>query len=291
MDQVIAELAATVARKSEEGLTATPMPNVGLYKVSRCIDLLPETYRPVVSLILQGEKQLSIGDEILTYRAGHTFTAALDLPVLGKITEASANRPYLAISLAIEAEIVSCLTINMPDSIHRADRKGFAVDPADRDLLDAWSRMLQLIDRSEEVGIMAPLLEREILYRLLRGPQGAVLRQITTADRGTSQIRKALALIAENYASSFRVEDIARAIGMSCSAFHRGFKAATGMAPLQYQKTLRLYEARRLLLNEPKSASSAAFLVGYQSVSQFSREYRRMFGASPVQDIRTRRLD
>jgi AraC-like DNA-binding protein len=291
MDQVIAELAATVARKSEEGLTATPMPNVGLYKVSRCIDLLPETYRPVVSLILQGEKQLSIGDEILIYRAGHTFTAALDLPVLGKITEASASRPYLAISLAIEAEIVSGLTINMPDLIHRADRKGFAVDFADRDLLDAWSRMLQLIDRSEEVGIMAPLLEREILYRLLRGPQGAVLRQIATADPRASQIRKALALIAENYACPFRVEDIAQSVGMSGSAFHRGFKAATGMAPLQYQKTLRLYEARRLLLNEPTSASSAAFSVGYQSVSQFSREYRRMFGTPPMQDIRTRRLD
>lgn len=291
MDETLADLVSTVAREGKEGLTPTAMPNVGLYKVSRCIALLPEVYRPFVSLIIQGEKQLLIGDEVLTYRAGQTFTAALDLPALGRITTASADRPYLAISLAIQPEIISDLASNMPDPTGATDRKAFGVDVAGHDLLDAWRRMLRLIARPDDVRIMAPLLEREIVYRLLRGPQGTVLRQAATRDPKSVQIRTALALIGENYASPFKVEDIARLAGMSCSAFHRQFKASTGMAPLQYQKTLRLYEARRLLLTEPTNASSVAFSVGYQSVSQFSREYRRMFGTPPMRDVRAGRLD
>ena len=286
MDLTIADLASTVARIGEEGLTPTPMPNVGLYKVSRCIDLLPEIYRPVVSLIVQGEKRLLIGDEVLTYRAGHTFTAAFDVPVVGKVTEASPDRPYLAIRLAVAPEIISDLALNMPDSARETGRKGFGVDPATGDLLDAWVRMLRLIDRPEDMPIMAPLLEREIVYRLLCGPQGAVLKQMAALDPGISQIRKALDLIRENYAIPFKVEDAARSVGMSGSAFHRRFKSITGMAPLQYQKSVRLYEARRLLVIEAPSVSSAAFAVGYQSVSQFSREYSRMFGTPPNKDRR-----
>ena len=286
MDQIISDLASTVARQGKEGLTSTATPNVRLSKVSRCVDLLPETYRPAVSLILQGEKQLAVGDQVLNYTAGRTFTTALDLPVMAKITSANVDRPYLAISLVIDPGIVSDLTASMPDTAYKAERKAFAIDPAGRDLLDAWTRMLRLIDRPDEIRIMAPLLEREIVYRLLRGPQGAVLRQIANVEPRVAQIRKALATIGENYAGLFKVEDIARSVGMSCSAFHRRFKAATGMAPLQYQKTLRLYEARRLILTASTSASAAAFSVGYQSVSQFTREYRRMFGVSPMQGTR-----
>eukprot|EP01037_Dinobryon_pediforme_P023170 gene23170-24539_t len=262
MDETIAHLASTVARTGKEGLTPTAMPNVGLYKISQRIDLLPETYRPVVSLILQGEKQLLVGHEVLTYRAGDTFTAALDLPVLGKITQASAERPYLAIRLVLDPDIVSDLLFDMPNDARDPDGKGFGVHPADRDLLDAWSRMLRLIERPDEVRIMAPLLEREIVYRLLRGPQGAVLKQVAAIDPKTLPIRTALALIGGSYASPLKVEEIAQSVGMSGSAFHRRFKAATGMAPLQYQKTLRLYEARRLLLSEMTSASAAAFSPG-----------------------------
>jgi AraC-like DNA-binding protein len=291
MDHTLADLAAVVAREGGEGLTPTAMPNVRLYKVGRCIELLPETHRPIVSLILQGEKQLLIGDEVVTYRAGHTFTSAFDLPVLGRITIASPNRPYLAVSLAIDSEIVSDTVSTMPDHAGTTDRRAFGVDAASRDLIDAWTRMLQLIDRPEEVRIMAPLLEREIVYRLMQGPQGTVLRQIAAGDPRIVQIREALTMIARNFAIPLKVEDVAQSVGMSRSAFHRQFKAATGMAPLQYQKTLRLHEARRLLLSEPTNASSAAFSVGYQSVSQFSREYGRMFGTAPMREIRSRRLD
>lgn len=286
MDTIISDLADKVASIGNEGLTRTPIPNVGLYKVSQCVELLPELYKPVVSLILQGEKQLSIAYDVLSYSAGHTFTTVLDLPVLANITRASAKLPYLAIRLDIDLEIVSDLAGRMPDSGDMAHRRGFGVDPADRDLLDAWRRMLRLIDTPDDVPIMAPLLEREILYRLLRGPQGAILRQLAAADTKIPQIRKALAFIKENYDSPLMVEDIATHVGMSYSAFHRRFKAATGVAPLQYQKNMRLCEARRLLITEPLNVSSVAFMVGYQSVSQFSREYKRLFGMPPTRQSR-----
>ena len=137
-----------------------------------------------------GEKQLSIGNEVLSYRAGHTFASALDLPALGIITEASTEHPYLAIRLDVDTEIISDLVFSMPDLARTVDQKGFGVYPAERDLLDAWSRMLGLIKRSDDVPVMAPMLEREIVYRLLRGPQGAVLRQLAATDTRMSQIRK-----------------------------------------------------------------------------------------------------
>ena len=289
MNTIISNLAAEVALKGEEGLTPTIMPNVSLYKVSQCVELLPEIYQPVVSLILQGEKQLSIAHDVLTYRAGHTFTTALDFPVLGKITQASVGQPYLAIRLDLDPEIISELAIRMPDRAGKMDHKVFGINRVDSDLFDAWSRMLRLIDRPDDVHIMAPLLEREIVYRLLRGPQGAILRQLATTDTKIPQIREALIFIRKNYAIPLIVEDIARLVGMSYSAFHRRFKAATGITPIQYQKNLRLCEARRVLITEPTTASSVAFLVGYQSVSQFNREYKRMFGTPPIREIRINR--
>lgn len=286
MNTIISDLVAQVAISAAEGLTSTKMPNVSLYKVTQCVELLPEIYQPVVSLILQGEKQLSIGCDVLTYGAGHTFTTALDFPVLGKITRASVEVPYLAIRLDIDPETISDLSARMPNLPGKMDQKVFGINPADSDLLDAWSRMLRLINRPDDVHIMAPLLEREILYRLLRGPQGAILRQLATTETKIPQIKKAIIFIRENYVSSLIVEDIARLVGMSYSSFYRRFKAATGISPLQYQKNLRLCEARRLLMTEPTTASSVAFSVGYQSISQFSREYKRTFGVPPMREIR-----
>lgn len=291
MNTIISDLVAQVAISAGEGLTSTAMPNVSLYKVTQCVELLPEIYQPVVSLILQGEKQLSIGCDVLTYGAGHTFTNALDFPVLGKITRASVEVPYLAIRLDIDPETISDLSVRMPNLARKMDQKLFGINPADSDLLDAWSRMLRLINRPDDVYIMAPLLEREILYCLLRGPQGAILRQLAATETKLPQIKKAIIFIRENYVSSLIVEDIARFVGMSYSAFYRRFKAATGIAPLQYQKNLRLCEARRLLMTEPTTASSVAFSVGYQSISQFSREYKRMFGVPPMREIRMNGLN
>ena len=286
MDDLIASLASIVARRGNEGLTATPIANIGLLKVSRCSDLPPEVYRPVVSLIVQGEKQLTIGSQVLTYRAGHTFTASLHLPVQAKITKATPEKPYLAISFVIDTAIIINLASHMPDTDEPRSGKGFGVDLAGCDLLNTYDRALRLFDRPEDVPVMPPLLERELLYRLLKGPQGMALSQLVKGDRRIAKVHEALELIGQTYKEPFSVEEVAQTVGMSASAFHRQFKAATGMAPLQYQKTLRLYEARRLLLTEAVTASSAAFAVGYESASQFTREYHRMFNAPPVRDTR-----
>lgn len=290
MDAIVTKLACAAARHAREGLTTMPIPNLSLLKVSRETDLPPEIYRPVVSLIVQGEKQLTIGAHVLTYCAGDTFTASLNLPVSARITRASSERPYLAISFVIDAGIVGDMLSNMPDPARTLSERGFAVDHAGPELLDAYARALFLLDQKEDAPIMAPLLERELMYRLFKGPQGAALRRLVTGTRRIARMREAIERIGLNYKEPFSVEEIAKAVGMSASAFHRRFKAAAGMTPLQYQKTLRLYEARRLLMTQAVTVGSVAFEVGYQSVSQFTREYRRMFAAPPGRDARSQPL-
>ncbi|WP_137681180.1 AraC family transcriptional regulator [Aurantiacibacter suaedae] len=288
MDPMVAKLGCAATRHACEGLVTTPIANFGLLKVSRETDLPPEIYRPVVSLIVQGEKQLTIGTQVLTYRAGDTFTTSLDLPVSARITRASPERPYLAISFAIDAGLVGDMFLNMPDPAEPLPERGFAVDRAGSQLLDVYGRALFLLDQPEDASVMAPLLERELVYRLLKGPQGAALRRLVTGTHAIAGVREAIERIGQSYKDPFSVEEIARAVGMSASAFHRHFRTATGITPLQYQKTLRLYEARRLLVTQSVTVGSAAFSVGYQSVSQFTREYRRMFAAPPGRDTRPR---
>ena len=286
MNEAIQNLIAFVALRAENGVTRTKIPRVDLLKVSRPAELFPEIYRPLVSLILQGEKRLMIGAEGVNYASGHTFIASVELPVRGEIVKASANIPYLAVSLTFDQAVVADLLREAPDLAVMPDTRSFDVNPASEQLIDAWLRMLRLTDQADDIAVMAPLLEREILFRLLRGPQGAVLRQVAGIDKRFSQIRNALVWIRTNYAAPFRVEDLAYVAGMSPSAFHRRFKASTGLAPLQYQKHLRLYEARRMLYAKLGDSSSVALAVGYESASQFTREYARMFGAPPARDIR-----
>lgn len=282
----VTQLAAAVAHFAGEGLTSTPLANLALLKVSQCTDLPPEVYRPVVSLIVQGEKQLVIGSELLTYQAGDTFTAAVDLPVRARITEASRERPYLAIRFTIDTATIVMLRSRAAHMAPATAKRGFSVDAASPDLLDAFNRALRLCASPEDAPVMAPLLEQEILYRLLSGPQGEALSPLVAGDRRSAQITHALDIIRRRYRETFRIEEIARTVGMSVSAFHRRFRAVTRMTPLQYQKALRLYDARTLLLTGKAGASLAAFSVGYESVSQFSREYRRLFGAPPLRDAR-----
>jgi AraC-like DNA-binding protein len=262
------------------------MPRVDIFKVTRPTGLLPEIYQPFVSLILQGEKQLLIGDQIVRYAAGETFIASVALPAVGDVVAASVGAPYLAVRLTLDLPLVAELLTMVPGPTEVPDIKSFSVHRASDDLLDAWLRMLGLMDRPDDIAVMAPLLEREILFRLLRGPQGDVLRQLADTDGRLFQIRTALSWIKENYALPLRVDDLARTANMSASAFHRSFKASTGFSPLQYQKHLRLYEARRLLFSERRHVATVAFAVGYESLSQFTREYARMFGAPPARDIR-----
>jgi AraC-like DNA-binding protein len=281
--QMMKAFAQTTAR---DVLTQTGIPRVDILKVSKPTELFPEIYKPLVSLILQGEKRLLVGKEILSYSAGDTFIASVALPVIAEIVEANALAPYLAVRLIFDRAVVADLTRDAPGPSKSPDMRSFSVNRASENLVDAWFRMLRLAEQPDEIVVMAPLLEREILFRLLRGPQGAVLRQVASVDDRFCQIRNAVSWIKTNYARAFRVEELADLASMSASVFHRRFKTSTGMSPLQYQKHIRLYEARRMLFVQPGNVASVALAVGYESLSQFTREYTRMFGAPPARDIR-----
>ena len=287
MRDLISAIKSFVEQRATSVLTLTGIPRVEILKVCAPTQLAPEIYQPLVSLILQGEKRLVIGNQVLRYTAGHTFIASVDVPVIGEIFEASAAVPYLAVRLTFDRSVVTDLLRDAQGLDQIPDVRSFCVSQASEDLMDAWLRMLRLMDRHDEIAVMAPLLEREILFRLLRGSHGAVLRQVASIDSRFSRIRKALDWIRVNYATALRVAHLADLANMSPSSFHRCFKASTGMSPLQYQKHLRLYEARRRLFAEPGHVAGVALGVGYESLSQFTREYARMFGAPPARDVRS----
>lgn len=271
-------------------LTATAIPRVDLYRVSQSMALPPEIYPPFVSLILQGEKKLQVGGRFFRYAAGEMFTASFDLPATGEITTASETSPYLAVRLTLDFAVISDLLHQMPVSEHPTTKNGIAVSQVDDALADAWLRMVRLIARPDEIRVMAPLVEREILYRLLQGPQGGVLRQAAEVNGHFAKIRKALVWLRAHYADAFRIGELAAISGMSLSAFHRGFRASTGLSPLQYQKHLRLYAARQALALRPGNVAAVAAEVGYESLTQFTREYARLFGEPPARSIRKLRL-
>lgn len=287
MRDIIEVMKSFVEQRAMGVLTPTGMPRVDILKVCAPTPLAPEIYQPMASLILQGEKRLVVGSQVLRYTAGHTFIASINIPVVGEIVQASATAPYLAVRLNFDRSVVADLLREAQGLAELPQERSFCVGQASEDLMDAWLRMLRLMERHDEVAVMAPLLEREILFRLLRGPQGAVLRQVASIDGRFSRIRKALDWITANYSTALRVADLADLASMSPSSFHRGFRASTGMSPLQYQKHLRLYEARRRLFAKPGDVASIASAVGYESLSHFTREYARMFGAPPARDVRS----
>ncbi|WP_312544629.1 AraC family transcriptional regulator [Pantoea eucalypti] len=272
-------------------LTATAIPRVDLYRVSQPMPLPPEIYSPFVSLILQGEKRLQMGKRSLRYSAGEMFTASFDLPATGEITEASEISPYLAVRLTLDFTAISELLHQMPMIDAPKTKNGMSVNRVDEALADAWLRMVRLIAKPGEIRVMAPLVEREILYRLLLSPQGGLLRQAAEVNGYFAKIRKALVWLRTHYAAALRIEDMAAIAGMSLSAFHRGFRASTGLSPLQYQKHLRLYEARKTLMLRPGNVAAVAADVGYESLTQFTREYARLFGEPPARSIRKLRLN
>ena len=269
-------------RHSQGHRTDTPVPGLSII-VSDC-PTPPQVglYRPMLCLVLQGAKEATIGGRVLRYEQGQYFIASLDLPTCGRVVEASPERPYICLAYGIEPEHLAELLPDVPPK-PEPQAPAFAVNPASADLIDAWARLLKLLDSPADIGVLGPLCEREILYRLLKGPQGAALRQIVHAGSHLSQLRRAIGWIKEHFHEPIKVEDLAELAAMSPATFHRHFKAATAMSPLQYQKNLRLQEARRLIATT-KDAARTAFAVGYESPSQFSREYARLFGLPPARD-------
>ncbi|MEW2572017.1 AraC family transcriptional regulator [Streptomyces sp. NPDC047070] len=240
----------------------------------------------VLAVIAQGGKRLALGEQLYEYGPGQYLITSVDLPVTGHVMET--DEPTLGFGMVLAPGEIAELLLEadprvLPPVTEDAPT-GIAVTQAPTELLEAIVRLLRLLDRPADRPILAPMVKREILWHLLRGEQGSMIRQLGMADSGLSHIGRAVRWIHGNYATAFRVEDLARIAGMSVSAFHRGFHAVTGMSPIQFQKRIRLQEARLLLARRPSDITGVGLTVGYDSASQFSREYRRMFGTPPSQD-------
>jgi AraC-like DNA-binding protein len=240
-------------------------------------------YEPIICLVLQGAKEVLIGDQRLLYDASSCFVASLDLPVTGTVVEASRSRPYVVTSLALDRDTLASLLVDLPPDPIGPPSAGFGVGRVTPELLEAWNRLLALLETPGDVPFLAAAREREVLYRLLQGEHGPMLRQVAREDSRLSQVRRAMELIRRNYDRKLPTEELAAVAGMSIPSFHRHFRAATAMSPLQYQKTLRLQAARRMLATSTEAAR-AGYAVGYESASQFSREYTRAFGTPPMRD-------
>ena len=242
----------------------------------------------VLALIAQGAKRLALGERVYDYHAGQYLLASVDMPVTGHFVEASPQHPALGFGLTLQPAAVAELLLQAgPGDVPPAGSgasPGIAVSDASDELIDAVVRLLRLLDRPRDVKVLAPLVKREILWRLVTGEQGATVRQLGLADSNLTHIARAVRWIRDHHAQSFRVQDLARLSGMSVSAFYRNFQAVTAMSPIQFQKQIRLQEARLLLATHPGDVTGIGHSVGYDSPSQFSREYRRQFGAPPSQD-------
>ncbi|ATX65561.1 AraC family transcriptional regulator [Roseinatronobacter bogoriensis] len=246
---------------------------------------LAAVYDPMVNLILTGSKTMSVGNRTFRYDPATYFVMSVNLPAVGSVHPSVEGEPYLAISLTLEPAIVANLLADLPKPAGgKLYSPGFSVASVTPELLDAWLRMLRLMKRTDEIAAFAPAYERAILFRVLQGPLGWMLRDIATPETALSRIGIAIQWIRENFAEPMRVETLAEMAALSVSAFHRHFKAVTALSPLQYQKHVRLLHARSLLIAGEGNATSMAFGVGYESPAQFSREYARQFGVPPSRD-------
>ena len=240
---------------------------------------------PIFSLIAQGAKRIEVGDQSFDYHAGQFLVVSVDLPADARVVEATPDCPYLGCGLTLRPEIIASLLLESggPRMLND-DRPGIAINDLSSELVDPVVRLLRLLDRPSDVPILAPALEREILWRLMNGPQGGQVRQIGLADSRMSQVGRAIRWLRVHYAETIRIEELATIACMSVTSLHRHFRLVTSLTPIQYQKQLRLQAARARLMAMKEDVSEVGFAVGYDSPSQFSREYRRMFGKPPGQD-------
>ncbi|EJG0662580.1 AraC family transcriptional regulator [Vibrio parahaemolyticus] len=249
------------------------------------------THNPSICLIAQGRKRVLLGEESFIYDANHFLISSVDLPIIANIIEASEEQPYLGLIMELDLTEISQLIVDSELAFTQSKeaQKGIAVGELSESLLDAFVRLAELLDEGQNIKILAPIIKRETFYRLLMSEQGTRLHQIVTAGSHSHQIAKAIDWLKNNFVKPLSVGDLASYTGMSKSSFYTHFRSMTSMTPLQFQKKLRLSEARRLMLTENLDAMAATFKVGYESPSQFSREYSRLFGAPPSKDIKSLR--
>ncbi len=286
MNDKIEEIRRIVSR-AKPLQNRTGIPRVFMVKGHVPPHVLSGLYDPMINLVVQGSKTMTIGDEVLKYDSNTYFVMSIDVPATGVIAQARGGAPYLAVNLYIDPQILAEVIDSSPNISPKENGKlAFSVCEMTDDLYDSWLRMLRLMERPEEISTLAPLYEREILFRVLQGPQGAMLRQIAEKNSAVSKMRKAIKWIKNNYTTNFQIREAAGHVGMSPTSLHRHFKAVTGMSPIQYQKQMRLLEARRLLILDQVTVTTIAFEVGYESSSQFTREYSRFFGMPPSKDLK-----
>ncbi|GAA3517740.1 AraC family transcriptional regulator [Streptosporangium album] len=267
---------------------ATPIEDVLIFRAEQPQPPTPTTYGKVLAVVAQGTKRFALGEKVYEYREGQYLIASVDLPVTAHFARASAELPGLGVGLTLHpAAVAEVLLQAAPGELPEHGEgvpPGLAVSTASPELLDAVIRLLRLLDRPRDITVLAPLIKREILWRLITGDQGAIVRQFGLPDSSLSHIARAIQWIRDHYTQPFRVEDVAKVASMSVSTFHRNFQAVTAMSPIQFQKRIRLQQARLQLAAAPADIAAVSRRVGYESPSQFSREYRRQFGMSPSQD-------
>ncbi len=284
-----AALVERIARwTAEREEPATEIPALSLRRYEGPTEPTSYMHEPSICLIAQGAKRVLLGEDAYVYDAHHFLITSVDLPVVAQVIEASREKPYLGLMLKLDQCEIAQLMVDSSLPLPRVQQasRAMAVSEVSLPLLNAFQRLIDLLDEPEDIPILAPLIQREILYRLLVSDQGPRLRQIGTTGSQGHQIARAIDWLKGNFAQPLRVDDLAAYARMSKSSFHHHFRALTAMSPLQFQKWLRLHEARLLMLTEHLDAATAAFQVGYESPSQFSREYSRLFGAPPLRDIK-----
>ncbi|TPG06005.1 AraC family transcriptional regulator [Rhodanobacter glycinis] len=281
------ELAAIIDRSTgTDGHHATALPALTFFRAGTPGAQVCAMYQPGLALVAQGAKQVLLGGETYRYDQANYLVTSIDLPVSSQVIDASADRPYLCAMLCFDIRRIGELLADadLPEPPGTAGL-GLSVSPVSDDLMDTVLRLVRLLDTPKDLPVLAPLIERELLYRLLTGEQGSRLRHVVTVGSRSHQISHAIDWLKNHYHQPLRIDELAGTVNMSSSSLHHHFRAITAMSPLQYQKQLRLQEARRLLLTERCDVASAAHRVGYESPSQFSREYSRLYGAPPLRDV------
>ena len=287
LEYALGALAASIARWTEKGdRPVTEIRGMSLIRRDKPTQPICAMYEPGICLAVQGAKRVLLGNESYVYGARRYLMTSVDIPSFVQIIRASRKKPYLGLMLKFDLQEISQLMMdtNLPPPLMRPSRRGIATGELTLPLLAAFKRLVDMLAEPQDIPILAPIIQREIFYRLLVGDQGGHLRQIATIGSRSHRIARAIYWLKSNLARPFRISDLASQVNMSKSTFHHHFRALTAMSPLQYQKRLRLNEARRLVLTERLDAATAALQVGYESASQFSREYTRQFGMPPARD-------
>ena len=275
----------------EQSRLETPRSGLALTRHDGNTSAIRCFYTPMIALVVQGFKRSMIGDHEANYGELHCVTVGIDMPGVFHITNASPQVPFLSLSVKLDRRIITQLITEAPSLVaaQEGEVTPVVVDEVNKELLQAFSRLVELLDTPSRIPVLAPMIIREIHYYLLCGSQGKCLRLFNTSGTQANQIAQAISWLRENYTSPIRMEELARYVNMAPSTFNRHFKEVTSLSPLQFQKRLRLYEAERLMLLEGKDAGTAALMVGYESGSQFNREYKRQFGAPPRKDVAKKR--